>query len=233
MASTNSTPPLFKVLYHLHPDLDTLDFTGPYEIFSHAIHLSTLNSPNAPSKIFQNTITSSTELTTSNQNLALQRHISLTEAYATLAEYDVLVIPGGGTPGVLADRAEPILLIAAFAALPKLGDGKVRTLMTICTGALFAAEAGVLNGLTATTHPVGYEQLREITARKGKTDVLEVRYVVNKVDEEKGLRVITSGGISCGMDSSLWLIGDLVGTESRDKVAETLQYAQREEGIVL
>lgn len=134
---------------------------------------------------------------------------------------------------MLADRAEPILLIAAFAALPKLGDGKVRTLMTICTGALFAAEAGVLNGLTATTHPVGYEQLREITARKGKTDVLEVRYVVNKVDEEKGLRVITSGGISCGMDSSLWLIGDLVGTESRDKVAETLQYAQREEGIVL
>lgn len=134
---------------------------------------------------------------------------------------------------MLADKAEPISLIAAFAALPKRRDGKVRTLMSICTGALFLAEAGFLDGLTATTHPVAYDKLREISARKGKTEVVELRYVVNKVDEEKGLRVMTSGGVSCGLDLSLWLIGDLVGAASREKVAEIVQYAWREEGIVL
>jgi transcriptional regulator GlxA family with amidase domain len=60
---------------------------------------------------------------------------------------------------------------------------------------------------------------------------LEESFVVNKVDG-KGLRIVTSGGVSCGMDSCLWLIEEVAGRESRERVAEIVQYAWRE-GVVL
>jgi hypothetical protein len=68
-----------KVLYHLHPKLDTMDFTGPFEILSTPVHVSTLSSPSGPTKIFQNTIAAVSEDPITNQNLTLKRHISTSE----------------------------------------------------------------------------------------------------------------------------------------------------------
>jgi transcriptional regulator GlxA family with amidase domain len=222
-----ASPPPLKVLYTLHPNLDTLDLAGPLEIFSHATYEPTSDTD----KVFHATITAVSELTTSTQNAIFKRHIPITEAYATLADYDVLVIPGGGSPGVLQGKTEPLDLIKAFAALPKKEDGKVRTLMSVCTGSLFLAEAGVLDGLSATTHVEFYGQLRGMTETKG-TKVLEERFVVNKVNEEKGLRVITSGGVSAGMDASLWLIDHIAGKDSRERVMKIAQCAWKQ-GVVL
>lgn len=144
----------------------------------------------------------------------------------------MLVIPGGGTRGVLEGKTEPLALIKAFVDLEKREDGRVRTILSICTGSLFLAEAGALAGLTATTHPYYYDILKEICGTKGETTVGEERYVVNKVDEEKGLRIITSGGVSCGLDSCLWLIENVAGKESRERAADIIQYSWRE-GVVM
>ena len=220
-----------KVLIHLHPNLDTLDFVGPLEILSDATWASTSDSDAPVSEVFHNTLTAVSEFTTSTQNLTVKRHVAITEAYATLSDYDVLIIPGGGSPAVLNGKTEPLGLIKAFAALPRREDGRTRYLLSVCTGALFLAEAGVLDGLSATTHTNYYGRLRELAGAKGDTKVLEERFVVNKVDG-KGLRVITSGGISCGLDSSLWLIEEVAGRESRERVAENSHYAWRE-GVVL
>ncbi len=104
----------------------------------------------------------------------------------------------------------------------------------MCTGSLFLAEAGVLAGQAATTHYLHYDELREITATKGETKVVEERFVVSKVDEERGLRIITSGGISSGMDATLWLIASILGEESKEQVARLVQYSSREaEGFVV
>ena len=72
----------------------------------------------------------------------------------------------------------------------------------------------MLGGLSATTHFKFYDQLREIdTGKEGKgkeaVKVLEERFVVNPRDGETGLRIVTSGGVSCGMDASLWLVSTL------------------------
>jgi transcriptional regulator GlxA family with amidase domain len=225
-------PRPIKVLYHLHPKLDTMDFTGPFEILSTPVHVSTLSSPSGPTKIFQNTIAAVSEDTITNQNLTLKRHIPTSEAHDNLADYDILVIPGGGSPGVLQGKTEPLDLIKAFASLPKKGDGSIRTILSVCTGSLLLAEAGVLDGKSATTHPVYYGKLEEVSAAKGKTNVLKERFVTNKVDEEKGLRIVTAGGVSCGLDASLWLTGELVGKDCLDFVADRVQYAYRE-GAVL
>ncbi|PMD63788.1 class I glutamine amidotransferase-like protein [Hyaloscypha bicolor E] len=226
-----STPTPLKVLYAVHPDLDTLDFTGPLEILSHATHPS---SSSAPTPAFTHTITSITPLTTTHQGLTFQRDIPMALAHSTLASYDILVIPGGGSPGVLEGKTEPLDLIEAFAALPKKEDGSVRVLLSVCTGSLFLAEAGVLDGMTATTHPRYYGQLREIVKVKGegKTKVVEERFVVNRTDVGAGLRIITAGGVSSGIDAALWLVGDVVGEDVREKIAEIVQHAHRS-GVVL
>jgi transcriptional regulator GlxA family with amidase domain len=228
--ATSEPPQTLKVLFHLHKDLDTLDFAGPLEILSHATYPSTATSDRV--KVFQSTITATSEFTTTGQGATIKRHIPIEEAYATLADYDVLLIPGGGSPGVLEGKAEPIGLIKAFGELEKRKDRRIRTLLSVCTGSLFLAEAGVLNGLSATTHPGYYDKLRSITAEKGKTTVYEERFVVNKIDEKKGLRVVTSGGVTCGLDSCLWLIGNVAGAESKENVATIVQYAYRD-GLVV
>lgn len=227
-----ASPQPLKVLYHLHHQMDTLDFTGPLEILSHATYVATSDSDTAQSNVFHATITAVDEFTTSTQDCTIKRHVPISEAYATLADYDVLIIPGGGSPGVLNGKTEPLDLIKAFVELPKRDDGRTRYLLSVCTGSLFLAEAGVLDGLSATTHVNYYGQLEKICQSKGKTTVLEERFVVNKVDEEKGLRTITSGGVSSGLDSCLWLIGEIAGKESRESVMHNVQCAWRE-GVVL
>jgi transcriptional regulator GlxA family with amidase domain len=226
--STPSKP--LKVLYHAHPHLDTLDFTGPLEILSHAAHLSST----PPQKAFTHTITAVSQLITTNQGLTFQRDIPVSEAYSKLADFDILVIPGGGSPGVLEGKTEPLGLIKTFVSLPKKADGSIRILFSVCTGSLFLAETGVLDGKTATTHPNYYGKLREIVQSRGegRTTVVEERFVVNRTDVEKGLRIITAGGVSSGIDAALWLVGDLVGKESKEKVEAIVQHAHRT-GVVL
>lgn len=223
MAAT--TPRTLKVLFHLHDRLDTLDFAAPFEVLSHAIYLA---SPTPETRVFESTITAATEHVTSSQNCIIQRHMPIEEAYSRLSEFDVLVIPGGGSPPVLKANAEPMDLIRAWCALEK-EEGRIRTLLSICTGSLFLSQAGVLKGLTATTHAHYYQKLRDMS--KGETTVVEERYVVNKVNE-KGMRVITSGGISCGLDASVWLINEVAGKETAEYVLEEIQYAWRQ-GIVV
>jgi transcriptional regulator GlxA family with amidase domain len=225
-----STTTPFKVLYAAHPGLDTLDLTGPLETLSHAAHLSSA----PPQKAFTRTITAVSALTTTGQGLTFQRDIPISEAHSKLADFDILVIPGGGSPGVLEGKTEPLDLIRAFVAQPKKEDGRIRILFSVCTGSLILAEAGALDGKTATTHPNYYGKLREIVQSRGegKTAVVEERFVVNRTDAEKGLRIITAGGVSSGIDAALWLIGDLVGKESKEKVEAIVQHAHRT-GVVL
>lgn len=218
-----------KVLYHLHPGFDILDFTGPLEILSHAKY------PGTSTPAFTPTITAVESTVTSIANCTITTHIPLKEAYANLADYDVLVIPGGSVAdagGTLEKKCEPIALIRAFAELPKKEDGSVRTLLGVCSGSMMIGEAGVLDGKSATTHFMYYKEFETLCAAKGKTAVLDERFVVNKVDEKNGLRIVTSGGVSCGLDATLWLVKEVAGQESFETVKKIVQYAWKE-GVVL
>lgn len=228
------TPRALKVLLPIHPKLDALDFVGPLEIFSHA-HFPVPNGPSPATEAFQCTITASETLTTSTQGVTFSRDIDIPEAHRRLLEFDVMVIPGGGTPEVLENGSEPLALIRAFAALPKREDGRVRTLLSVCTGSLFLASQGLLKGLISCTHPNFVGKLLEICNEQGagaeSTRVVDERYVVNHVNET-GLRVITSGGISCGLDASLWLLEEVAGQKAREQVGRHTQYAWRK-GLVV
>lgn len=129
---------------------------------------------------------------------------------------------------------EPIALIKEFAELARNETGeRKRTILSICTGSLFLAEAGVLGGRTATTHWGSIEVLRGYAAAEGKVGaVVEKRFVVN--GDGEGLRVVTSGGISCGMDAALWVVENVGGEGARKGVERQLEYRSRvEEGVVV
>ena len=233
-------------------------------------------------KAFECTIAAATQSVTSSSGLTIKADMDFEDAHEQLTDYDVLIVPGGSgsVEDVLKKECEPIQLIKAFAKLQQTDTTKERTLLSIGTGSLILAQAGVLQGMAATTHPDYYTKMEIIckdAARKGdleQTDVMEENYVVNnarfdlgeKLEENPfvltkrpdgrrksiarkgsnawkestkrresnarratlrlgGLRVITSGGVTSGLDASLYLVAAMVSHESAIEVARLLQYS--------
>jgi putative intracellular protease/amidase len=177
-----------KVLITMHEGMDTLDITGPLEVFNWAQH----DKKKPESKAFRVMFCGADEHTVSAQGASFRAHIDYNEAMKRLAEIDVLVIPGGGTDKVLKAKGQPLTIIRAFAELQKKNPSRERTLMSVCTGSLFLAETGILSGLAATTHPDFMAKLEIICSNAAqrdmadRTDVMDARYVVNNLRFDLG-----------------------------------------------
>ena len=143
------------------------------------------------SKAFECTIAAGTPGVTSSSGLTVKADINFEDAHEDLKEYDVLIIQGG-VDDVLKQESEPIKLIQDFAKLQQTDPSKERTLLSIGTGSLILAHAGLLQGLAATTHPDYYTKMEIIcqeAARRGdleQTDVMEENYVVNNARFDLG-----------------------------------------------
>ena len=113
---------------------------------------------------------------------------------------DVLVVPGGtGTLAALEDGRHVDWIRTAHAA--------ATWTTSVCTGALLLGAAGVLDGLRATTHWAYMDRLAQYSAEATSDRVVE-----------QG-RVITSAGVSSGIDMALVLAARIAG----DDVAQAIQ----------
>lgn len=144
-------------------------------------------------KAFKCTIAAATPGVTSSSGLTVKADIDFEDALEDLNDYDVLIMPGGsGIDEILRKQCEPAQLIKAFADLQQQDPSKERTLMSIGTGSLVLAQAGLLQGMAATTHPDYYTKMEIIckeAARRGdleQTDVMEENYVVNNARFDLG-----------------------------------------------
>ena len=97
----------------------------------------------------------------------------------------------------------------------KARSQEAELVMSVCTGALLPAKAGLLDGLEATTHHEAIDLLRE-TAPKAMVPAAR-RLVDNG-------RVVCSGGIAAGIDMSLHVAARLLGKEVADKTAWQMEY---------
>jgi transcriptional regulator GlxA family with amidase domain len=97
---------------------------------------------------------------------------------------------------------------------------------SVCTGAFILGKAGLLDNLTATTF---HESINELRAKNPKTKVLEnVRFVDNG-------RVITTAGISAGIDGALHLVERIRGRKAALEVAKYMEYDKwlPEQGLIV
>jgi putative intracellular protease/amidase len=120
---------------------------------------------------------------------------------------DVVVVPGGiGTRRLIHDEA-----IRGW-----LQSVHPHTTFTtsVCTGSLLLAAAGLLDGLTATTHWSAADLLNELGAR----------YVPERVVEHVPQRIITAAGVSSGIDMALRLIELLVDREAAQAAQLMIEY---------
>jgi transcriptional regulator GlxA family with amidase domain len=134
-----------------------------------------------------------------------------TEAFGKAA-FDTVIV--GGSSKV--ESAAPGLLAYVRDAL-----GKTRRVAAICTGAFILAEAGILEGLRATTH---WRFARELQARFPKTKVDQDRiYIVDG-------SVWTSAGMTAGIDLALAMVEEDLGCDVARLVAKKLVVYHRRAG---
>jgi transcriptional regulator GlxA family with amidase domain len=121
---------------------------------------------------------------------------------------DVLVHPGGmGTRPMLKDTEQLDWVRAQRAAVPLL--------TSVCTGSLVYAAAGLLAGRPATTHWASLDTLAQLDPS------IEVRPDDRFVDDGD---MVTSAGVSAGIDMALHLVARLAGVERATQVRRYIQY---------
>lgn len=121
---------------------------------------------------------------------------------------DILLLPGGGGVRKAVDNPHLIKWIQ-----DKAKDANY--VMSVCTGAFLLAKAGLLDGLTATTFHDAIGRLAE-AAPKTKV-VYDQRYVDNG-------RVITTAGLSSGIDGALHVVAKILGQGQAQSEAFGLEY---------
>ncbi|WP_442786450.1 DJ-1/PfpI family protein [Leptothoe sp. PORK10 BA2] len=128
---------------------------------------------------------------------------------------DILIVPGGGwgnraTQGAWAE-AQRGEIPAAISRLHQSGT----TIASVCTGAMLVAGAGLLKGRPAITHHVAIEELRAAGA-----EIINAR-VVDDGD------IVTAGGVTSGLDLTLWLIERYLSIQIAHEVEKEMEYERR------
>ncbi|MFD1676295.1 DJ-1/PfpI family protein [Alicyclobacillus fodiniaquatilis] len=192
----------WKVAILLFDDIEVLDFAGPFEVFSVAAYLD----QQIDSKPFLvKTISEKGNLVRARNGLKVQPDYS----FYNTPHFDILVIPGG--PGAREREIENEKVIQWIAG--RMGDIELMT--SVCTGALLLAKAGLLNQKRATTHWASYDRL------EAEFPEVKVQRNVKFVDEGN---VVTSGGISAGINMSFHIIKRLLGPEIAQQTAKRMEY---------
>lgn len=195
-------------------DVEVLDFAGPFEVFSVTGRRDGLN----PFNVY--TVAETAEPVLARNYFSVNPRYTLENC----PKPDILLVPGGGgyTPdgkpyGTRREMHNQILLewIKQCAQHAEL-------LLSVCTGALILATAGLLNGLSATTHHGAIEQLRELAPHT------QIRPSDRVVDNGS---VILSGGISAGIDMSLYVVAKLLGQSQALETATYMEYDWRHENL--
>lgn len=195
------------VAIFIFDDVEVLDFTGPFEIFG------VTGKQNGGEGLFDVFTVAEKPKIAARNNLVVEA----TYTFANCPTPDILLIPGGGgfrpdgTPfGTRREMNNQKLLDW----VREMND-KVELMLSVCTGSLILAKAGLLEGLSATTHFKAVEQMREIAPN---TQLFpEKRWVDNG-------RIILSAGVSAGIDMSLYVVSKLHGEATAVDTATYIQY---------
>ena len=186
-------------------DVEVLDFAGPFEVFSRTRLVAGAESRrtdhSAPFRVF--TVARSREAVTAIGGLKVMPGY----AWSDTPAIDLLVVPGGfGTRALLHD--EPTLAWVRSTA------SSASLVTSVCTGALVLARVGLLAGRRATTHWAAHDLLAS----------LDTSIQVDRQSRVVSDGIVTSAGVSAGIDMAFDVVEQLCGTAVADETAHYIEY---------
>lgn len=185
-------------------EVELLDVAGPYEVFTTASRVHGRGQPAGMPQLFSvHTLAAATTAVRARAGLQLQPDCTLL-GHPPL---DCTIVPGGVADAELGNT----VLMEWIAAQARTA----RILASVCTGAQLLAQAGVLDGLEVTTHWEDVAALREL--RPGLCVVEGPRWI------DAG-SIVTSAGISAGIDMSLHLVERLHSRELALRTARQMAF---------
>jgi transcriptional regulator GlxA family with amidase domain len=185
----------------LFDDVEVLDFAGPFEVFSVCGRRNQLD----PFHVVT--------VSERGQPIAARNGLLVmpTHSFANCPALDIVLVPGGF--GTRREMKNPVLL-----EWVRLVASGAQLLLSVCSGSLILGSAGLLDGLHSTTHYLAFDELRAVAPRSTVHE--GARYVDNG-------RVITSAGVSAGIDMSLHVILRLHGDDLARETARYMEYEGR------
>jgi transcriptional regulator GlxA family with amidase domain len=200
-----ATPAQRTVGILIFDDVEVLDFCGPFEVLATARPDGSTNTDAPLFKVV--TIAEENRLITCVGGLLVQPHHTIDDH----PPLDILVVPGG--QGTRTQRLNARLLDWISAQRQA-----IELTTSVCTGAFLLAERGILDGKRATTHWASVDWMRE--NYPGVTMLADERVV----DEGS---VITSAGVSAGIDMALHVVARLHGAGAAEWTARRMEYDYR------
>lgn len=185
-------------------DAEVLDFAGPFEVFSVASRLALREDPGVPEPFRVFTVAERNRPVRARGGLLVQPNFD----FADHPPVDLLVVPGGVVTHQL-ENANALGWISRSVE-------RARLTASVCTGSFLLGKVGLLDGRGATTH---WEDTAELEAAFPEA---EVRRGVPWVDEGE---VVTSAGVSAGIQMSLHLVERLLGGDLAEATARQMEYA--------
>ena len=187
----------------LFENIEVLDFSGPFEVFS----VSRLNEDRRreePSPFDVLLVAERNDPVVSVGGMkVIPNH-----TFENCPKLDILVVPGGW--GTRKELNNPIML-----AWLRTRAAEVETLTAVCTGSMLLGFAGLLNGLHATTHWRSLDWMRD------SFPSVAVEYDKHFVEDG---RVLTSAGISAGIDMTLKVVARYCGEDIARATAKHMEY---------
>lgn len=195
-----------RVLILAYDGVEALDFAGPFEVFTTASRVSQRMQPGtaAPFEV------ASVALTPPGRPVQARAGLQLLADHTIASNpvADVLIVPGGVVDAPMANP-ETLRWIADCAAGAQI-------VASVCTGVFLLARSGVVTQEAVTTH---WEDIADLRAQFPKLDVR---------DDERWVdtgRIVSSAGISAGIDMSLHLVERLAGRALAERTARQMDYA--------
>ncbi|TSB45936.1 DJ-1/PfpI family protein [Alkalicoccobacillus porphyridii] len=188
--------------------VDALDFSGPYEVFN----LTTFNESDVM-KLFTNTLDKKpfkvSTISHYGKQITVHNGLKVLPDYslANAPTFDIIIVPGGPLKAIkLVEKNQEIInWIAGY---------KDKLVASVCTGAFFLAKAGLLHGKKATTN-------------RSALDLLNIRYpyieVIRGTKYVDEGNIITSAGVSAGIQMALHVVRKLFDEETARRTAHTIE----------
>ena len=186
-------------------DVELLDFTGPFEVFSR-----TRSIEGTKSRLDEETACFNTFTFSFNQkNISATGGVEVVPNYhiGNLPKVDILVIPGGFGTRLLLKDSKFITWLSEYCK-------KSIIVTSVCTGSLLLAKAGVLENKKCTTHWGAIDLLNSLDK---SLKVIKNQRIVDDT-------VITSAGVSSGIDMAFYLVSKLCGEKIAQDTAKYIEF---------